>query len=195
MSLRAGVLKMSTAVKITCDEFEAMIARGDFAVDDPRRYELIDGEIIEMPPPDPRHEEAIDRLNKWSGRNLPIDEVRVRVQGTISLPELDSVPFPDVSWLREADYSTRRPNATDVHLLIEVSNTTLSYDRNTKARLYAAAGIADYWIVNIKGECFEILREPGVRGYGSKTVLYSGEEVRSLAFPELAFPISLIFPE
>ena len=76
---------MSTTVRITCDEFDAMIARGDFAVDDPRRYELIDGEIVEMPPPNPPHEDAIERLTKWCYRNLDTDNVRVRVQGTIGL--------------------------------------------------------------------------------------------------------------
>ncbi len=186
---------MSTAVRTSYDEFEAMIARGDFAVDDPRRYELIDGEIIEMPPPDPRHEEAIDRLARWSFANLPMADVRARIQGTIGLPDQESVPFPDVSWLRELDYSSRRPGPADVLLVMEVSNFSLSYDRNAKARLYAAAGIADYWIVNIQGRCFEVLRDPEPDGYATRLLIYPGEIIRPLALPDLAFPVSLIFPE
>lgn len=186
---------MSTTVRITCEEYAAMIARGEFAVDDPRRFELIEGELVEMPPPNPPHQEAIDRLSKWSGKNLPVEEIRVRIQGPIGIPDLDSVPLPDLTWLREIDYSTRHPLSADVLLVIEVSDSSLSYDRNTKARIYAAAELADYWIVNIPGKSFEVLRDPGPTGYATKLVFYPGEAIRPLAFPDLAFPVSLIFPE
>lgn len=186
---------VSTAVRISYAEYEAMIARGDFAVDDPNRYELIDGEIVPMPPPDPRHDEAIDRLALWSFENVPLDVVRVRVQGTIGLPEMDSVPFPDLSWLRKQDYSERRPGPAEIHLLIEVANTTLSFDRNTKARLYAGSGIADYWIINLSGRCIEVLRDPDPAGYATKLVFTPGDVIRPLALPDLSFPVSLIFPE
>ena len=186
---------MSTATKVSYDEFEAMIERGEFAVDDPRRYELIDGEIIEMPPPNPPHEHAVDRLNKWSCRNLPPDEVCVRIQGTIGLPELDTTPLPDVTWLRELDYSARRPGPPDVLLVIEVSDSSLWYDRNEKADLYAAAGLADYWIVNIPSRCVEVLRDPGPDGYATKLIYYSRDAIQPLAFPNIAFPVSVVFPE
>ena len=185
---------MSTAVKVSCDEFEAMIERGEFAVDDPRRYELIDGEIVEMPPPNPPHEEATDKMAKWSFHNLPPEEVRVRVQGTIGLPEWESTPLPDVTWLRELDYSARRPGPPDVLLVIEVSDSSLGYDRGEKADLYAAAGLADYWIVNIQGRCVEVLRDPGPEGYATKLVFYGRDAIRPLAFPDLAFPVSVVFP-
>ncbi len=82
-----------------------------------------------------------------------------------------------------------------MHLLVEVANTSLSFDRNTKARLYAVAGIADYWIINLPGRCFEVLRDPGPDGYATKLVSTPGDVIRPLAFPDLAFPVSLIFPE
>ena len=186
---------MSTVAKIGYGEYEAMIERGDFAVDDPRQYELIDGEIRTMPSPDPIHEEAIDRLNRWSSVNLPFELARVRIQGTIGIPDLDSLLLPDAAWLRETDYSTRRPLPEDVFLVIEVANSSPSYDCNTKARLYAAADLADYWIANIRGRCFEVLRDPGRSGYRSKQMYYPGDFIHPLAFPELAFPVSLIFPD
>ena len=186
---------MSTSVKIGYDEYEAMIARGDFAADDPRRFELIEGELIEMTAPNPPHERAIDVLNEWSIETLPKRAAWVRVQQSIGIPALDSLPLPDLTWVRRDDFGKRRPQPSDVFLIVEVSATSLSSDRNAKARFYARAGLADYWIVNLKGECFEVLREPGTRGYASKTVLYPGEEIGPLAFPDLAVPVSPIFPE
>ena len=186
---------MSTVVKVSYDEFEAMIERGEFAVDDPRRYELIDGEIVEMPPPNPRHANAINQINKWSCRTLPPEEVGVSIQNPIGLPDLDSTPLPDVVWLREQDYSARRPLPPDVLLVIEVSDRSLWYDRGEKAGLYAAAGLADYWIVNVAGRCVEVLRDPGPDGYATKLVFYARDAIRPLAFPNLAFPVSVVFPE
>jgi Uma2 family endonuclease len=185
---------MSTSVKVTVEQFDEMSERGEFD-DDPRRFELINGEVREMPAPNPPHEEADERLTRWSFQNLSEVGVRVRTQSSIGLPELDSVPVPDLIWLMNRDYSSRRPLASEVLLVIEVSDSTLSYDRNTKAKLYAAAGLADYWIVNIRGRCFEVLRDPGSSRYKSKTIFYPGEEIPPLALPNLAFPVSLIFPE
>ena len=79
--------------------------------------------------------------------------------------------------------------------MVEVSDSRLSYDRNTKARLYASAGLADYWIANINGRSFEVLRDPGPNGYATKLVFYPGDVIQPLAFPDIAFPVSLIFPE
>ena len=186
---------MSTVARVSYDEFEAMIARGEFPPDDPTRYELIEGEILPMPPPDPIHEELLDRFNRWSFASVPLDRVRVRIQGTIGIPDLDGIPFPDATWLLEADYSHRRPVPAEVFLVVEVANFSLSYDRNAKARLYADAGLADCWIANIRGQCFEVLRDPGPDGYASKTVYYPGDVIRPIAFPDLAFPVSLFFPE
>jgi Uma2 family endonuclease len=186
---------MSTVTRVSYDEFEAMIARGDFDVEDPRRYELIDGEIIEMPPPNPPHASAINQINKWSCRTLPPEEVSVSIQNPIGLPNFDAVPMPDVVWLREADYSARRPFPPDILLVVEVSDSSLWYDRGEKAHLYAAAGIADYWIANIQGRCFEVLRDPGPEGYATKLIYYSRDVIRPLAMLDIAFPVSVVFHE
>ena len=78
--------------------------------------------------------------------------------------------------MRMRDYSTQRPLADDVLLLIEVSDTTLSIDRGKKAKLYARAGIADYWIINIPKRCVEIRRDPEGEVYRSVQTLHRGEE-------------------
>lgn len=186
---------MSTATRISYDEFEAMIERGEFPPDDPTRYELIEGEILPMVAPNPPHEDSLDILQGWSSRNLPHERVRVRVQQSIGLPGIDSIPQPDLTWVREQSYRKRRPQPEEIFLIVEVSFTTLSYDRNRKARLYARAGLADYWIINLQSDCVEVLRDPSPRGYASKTVYYTGDVIHPLAFPDLEFPVALLFPE
>ena len=184
---------MSTTVRVTYDQFEAMGRRGDFdGTDD--RHELLFGEICRMTWPKPPHEIAVDELNEWSFAVLPIGTVRVRVQSTLGIPALDSLTLPDLAWMRRRDYSARRPLPEDVLLLIEVSHTTLSKDRKRKGTLYAQAGIADYWIVNIRDRCLEIRRDPEGGVYRTLTVLRPGDEARPLAFPDAALPVARVFP-
>ncbi len=185
---------MSTTVRITIEQFAEMIQRGDFDAN-ARRIELIDGEIREMPVPNPPHEDKLRLMTEWSYDNIPRREVQIRGQSSIGLPALDSVPVPDLTWIRQADYSARRPLPQEVLLVVEVSDSTLSYDRNQKARLYAAAGIADYWIANIPGRCFEVRRDPEGATRRSVQTYRPGQDVRPLTFPDLALPVSLIFPD
>ena len=117
---------------------------GLFDGENRRRIELIHGELREMNPIGPTHEEVVDRLNRWSIKHLPEDRVRVRVQNSIGLPALQSAPEPDIAWVVERDYSRGRPTAADVLLVIEVAESSLKNDIGEKADLYAAAGIADY---------------------------------------------------
>src|SRR4051794_40843536 len=126
---------MSTTVRIRYEQFEEMVRRGDFA-DTEERLELIFGEIRAMPAPDPPHEYATDTLNAWSFESLPRGTIWVRVQGSVGIPAVDSVPLPDRLWLRPLDYSKRRPLPEDVLLVIEVSDSTLSFDRGQNAKLY-----------------------------------------------------------
>ena len=185
---------MSTAVKVSYDEFEAMVERGELD-DEPRRQELLDGEIVTMVSANPPHDETLDRLSEWSFANLPLDRVRIRMGGGVGLRVVESIPMPDMSWLRKQDYMKHRPGPDDVFLLVEVSYSSLSKDRNKKGRLYARAGLREYWIVNLRGECIEVYREPGPKGYASRTLVFPGEAIHPLAFPDLAFPVSLLFPE
>lgn len=85
---------ISTIARLTIDEYDRMINSGVF---ENRRIELIHGELREMSPIGVPHEYAVDELNEWSIQNVPLDRVRVRIQHSIGLPELNSVPQPDVS--------------------------------------------------------------------------------------------------
>lgn len=186
---------MSTTTRITYDQFEEMIRRGDFEEADDR-FELIRGEIELMPWPGPPHEVVVDLLNEWSFESLPRGAVWVRVQQSLGIPALDSLTLPDLAWMSRRDYSKTRPLVEDVLLLIEVADSTLSRDRNKKSALYASAGIRDYWIVNIKGRCPEVRRDPVGDAYTSIQGLRPGQEVLPPpAFPDLALPVSRLFPD
>ena len=186
---------MSTSVRVTVADYDRMIEDGHFESEENRRYELLDGEVVEMPPIGEPHEDVVDRLTSWSVRNSSEDLVRIRVQNSVDISELDSVPQPDVAWVRYRSYRTTRPQTADVFLLIEVSHSSLSIDRGRKARLYAQAGIADYWIVDVKGRRVEVRRDPRDGAYQSIRVYAPGESIPLLAFPELAFPVGLLFEE
>jgi Uma2 family endonuclease len=108
-----------------------------------------------------------------------------------------SDPEPDVSVVvgTSADYRSAHPSSA--LLIVEISDTTLIYDRGRKASLYAMRGIADYWLVNVNDDQIEILRDPGADptqplgfGYTSLTVHHRGELVTPRAAPHLSFPVA-----
>lgn len=92
---------MSTIARVTICEYEKMIEYGVF--DHDRRIELIRGELRKMSPIGVPHEYAVDELTEWSILNAPRDQVRVRNQSSIGLPQLDSVPEPDTAWVKRLD--------------------------------------------------------------------------------------------
>jgi Uma2 family endonuclease len=185
---------MSTTARITLGQYDEMIRRGDFEPREEHHVELLHGELVPMSPINPPHNFAVVRLNEWSFESLPPQAVWVLVQGSFGIPLLDSAPEPDLAWLRRHDYSERRPEPDDILLVVEVSDSSLAKDRGLKAGLYAAAGIADYWIVNIPDRTVEIRRDPRGGAYQSLQVLNPGDEARPLAFPDAALPVDRIFP-
>jgi Uma2 family endonuclease len=186
---------MSTTTRISLEQYDEMIRRGDFEPREEHHVELIYGEITPMNPINPPHDDAVEELNAWSFEVLPPKAVRVRVQGAFGIPILDSVPQPDLAWLRWNRYTKQRPTPADVLLVIEVADSSLPKDRGVKARLYAEAGIADYWIVNLPERSVEVRREPQGSSYRSLVVLRPGDEVRPLAFPQIALDIARLFPD
>jgi len=154
------------------------------------RVELLEGKIIDMSPIGPFHGGLVKRLSrlfnlKAKGRWI------VSTQDPVRLDDR-SEPQPDLMLLKPApdDYISRHPQAGDVFLLIEVSDTSLDYDRGEKLPAYGRAGIPEVWIVNLNEETIEIHREPHFTGYSSKTVLRAGDEAEPRAFPDAAINIA-----
>lgn len=181
---------MSTVARLTIGEYDRMIESGVF---ENRRIELIHGELRDMSPIGVPHEYAVDELTEWSFKNAPLDRVRIRNQHSVGLTELSSVPQPDVAWVARLDYTRYRPTSADVLLLIEVSDSSLAYDRGEKAKLYATVGITDYWIVNIRDRCIEVRRQPAGNVFEDIRIYNIGETVSPLHFPSLAVPVDMAF--
>ena len=139
--------------RFTVDEFHKMIEAGIFHEDD--HIELLDGWIVEKMVHNPKHDATLSRTDNAIRRKLPPDWI-VRVQCAITLS--DSEPEPDIAIARgpTGRYDTAHPNPADIELLIEVSDSSLSFDRNIKANIYARDGIRRYWIVNIPAQTVEV---------------------------------------
>lgn len=173
---------MSTTARFSLAEYDRIVETGAL---DQRRLELIRGEIREMTPIGPMHEEVVDLLNDWSHESINRDQARVRVQQSVGLPALDSAPEPDIAWVSPRKYAQGRPQPADVLLIIEVSESSLAYDRGDKAAMYAEAGIADYWIINLRDGVVEVHRDPQADGYRDVAIYHGRDEVHPLAFPDV----------
>ena len=184
---------MSTVARLSITEYDRIIESGAFDGPNKRRIELIDGELREMTPIGPTHEETVDVLTEWSVDHTPRSEVRVRVQNSVGLPQLDSVPEPDIAWVSRRNYGKGRPSAKDVFLLIEVADSSLVYDLSEKAELYAKVKINDYWVIDLVNFQVEVLRDPYRGRYRSRQTIHAGGKIRPLAFPRLAFPVNVLF--
>ena len=145
--------------RFTVEQYHDMIATGILTEND--RVQLLDGVIAEMSPIGPPHSYAVQRLMAWIFRLLP-DGWELHVQQPITLGT--SEPEPDLAIVRIRDYLHRHPGPADIGLLIEIADSSIETDRITKGRIYAAAGIREYWIVNLVDRCTEIHRDPVVAG-------------------------------
>jgi len=180
-------------LKLTLADYEHMVNLGAFEWLRERRIELIRGEIREMMAPNPPHSLVVSNLNTWSHKYVPIDEVIIRVQDPVGIPELDSAPQPDIAWVRRRDYSKRHPRSSDVLLIVEVSDATYRYDTGEKLELYAQCGIKDYWVVNIREYRIEVFRKPRRGVYTEQKSFDYESAVSPLAFPKIELPVERAF--
>ena len=170
---------------------------GIFAPDE--RVELIEGEIIQMPPQNPLHSTGICTVQE-ALRTAFGSGFDVRPQLPLSL-ELASEPEPDIAVVRGSfrDYRTAHPSTA--LLVVEVSDTTLTFDRCEKAGLYARTGIQEYWIVNLPEQLIEVHRDarpnldmPSGYGYAQITRHGAGDTLSPLAAPNATIPVTELLP-
>lgn len=173
--------------KFTVFQYHQMIESG--ILTDRDRVELIKGEIIEMSPIGRRHAACVDRLTELFILHLA-SKVIVRAQNPIQLSN-DSEPQPDLAILRRRDnfYSTGHPKPEDIFLVIEVSDTTVEFDREVKIPLYAQEGISIVWLVDLNAEVVEVFQQPTPNGYQHIQQFYRGQTLTLPAFPEIQFTV------
>ncbi len=181
--------------KFTVDEYFRMVEAG--ILKPKERVELIEGEILVMPPMGTRHFGGIARHTQSFASLVAASRVTLLVQAPVLLGER-LAPEPDVALLkfRRDGYSFARPSAEDILLVIEVSDSSLNYDREVKAHIYGRAGIPETWVLNLPGDCIERFTEPGPEGYGQHAVLRRGGKVAPVSLPDVELAVEdLLLPE
>jgi Uma2 family endonuclease len=176
---------------INAEEYERMGAAGIFQPD--ARLELIEGEIFEMSPIGSPHAACVKYLNRLLNELYGRDLI-VGTQDPIRLNDF-SEPQPDLTLLRwRADfYRGAHPTPTDVLLVVEVADTTAITDRSVKVPLYARAGVAEVWLVNVPEERVEIYSDPADGAYRVTTQHARGETAQSPTLARLVVSVDELF--
>lgn len=165
-------------------QFDELVKMGMF---DGEKVELIEGELFEVPPMSDPHAQAV-RLGQYALLQIfPPTETTISVQLPMRLPS-GSRPLPDLAVVRGTPREVVE-HPTTAQLVIEISDSTLEFDRLEKGQLYARNGIIEYWIVNLIARTVEVRREPsqsstGVFEYRSIRAFYPGEVLVPLARPD-----------
>jgi Uma2 family endonuclease len=179
----------------TRDEYHQMGEAGVIGPDE--RVELIDGEVVQsVAPIGIRHREAVDRVIDVLKDRLGKD-FYVSAQQPIVISE-NNEPVPDILILsgKRSNYNGKAFTPSDMSLVIEISDSSLLFDRSSKALLYSTAGIIEYWIINIPEQKLEMYRSPqGDLGYQSAVSISLTENVSALFAPQLSFAVSQFFKD
>lgn len=172
-----------TRRRFTVDDYHRMGETGILSKDD--RVELIDGEIVQMTPIGGRHAACVNELNRLLVLAAGEDAV-VSPQNSVRLGEFYE-PQPDLMVIRpRAAYREGElPGPADVLLLIEISDTSLSYDRGVKLPIYARSGIPEVWIVDLAGRALERHTDPSEAGFAAVERVEGSATLESLAWPGL----------
>ncbi len=190
MKTQLNGLNGSNRRPISVAEYDRMNELGFF--NDDERVELLNGEIIKIMAKGTRHaifnDLVADILNEKLGKN-----VYLRNQNPIILDDF-SEPEPDIVLAKppRGNYLEKHPTPTDIYLVMEISDTTLHQDRETKSLAYARSGIVQYLLLNVNEQTIEDYREPHFDGYESKKTYRIGDKFNLVAFPETEINVNEI---
>ncbi|MGB0563476.1 MAG: Uma2 family endonuclease [Spirulinaceae cyanobacterium] len=176
--------------KFTVGQYHHMIESGILTERD--RVELLQGEIIEMPPIGAKHAACVDRLADLLFGALTGQAI-VRVQSPIQLSH-HSEPEPDLAILRRRDdfYAAGHPQVSDIFAVIEVADTTIEFDRRVKLPLYAQDGIPEVWLVDLNASVVELYRQPSQGEYQQVQVFSQQQSLTLQSFSALQFSVAQI---
>lgn len=183
---------MSTILQLTVEEYGRMVEKGAFDGLG-KKIELIRGEIRSMNPAGPIHDDLVAYLIEWSIQAKDHQSMRLRVQTGLELADQQSRPEPDLLWVRAGRFRERHPTAVDVKLAIEVADSSLPWDLSEKASLYAEAGIAEYWVVDARGSCVHVCRDPFAGQYRQRLIASKGDLLSPLVACHRPLDVSDLF--
>lgn len=178
--------------RFTVAEYEDMIETGILAEDD--KVELIHGEVIPKMPPGRRHMAHVKRLIRLFAPRVG-DRATLSAQDPVVLA--DSAPEPDFALLapQTDDYESAKPMAADVILVVEVSDSSVEFDRETKGPLYAQNGIPEYWLIDLTTNTVTVHRGPQPDGtWASEDTLTPGGTLSVAALPGVSIPVADLLP-
>ncbi|MBM2812426.1 MAG: hypothetical protein HW416_3185 [Chloroflexi bacterium] len=173
--------------QFTVADYYRMAEAGILTEDD--RVELIEGEIVEMPPIGDRHASCVDRTTVLFAR-LFGGRAHLRIQNPLRSSNR-SEPVPDLMLLRPRPdfYASGHPTPSDVLLLVEVSDSSEAYDRRVTLPLYAREGVQEVWIFDLGRSVVRVHREPSPTGYALVATHRRGERIAPAAFPDIAIRV------
>jgi Uma2 family endonuclease len=173
--------------------YQQMGEKGLLTPDD--RVQLIEGEILEMPPIGSPHGSVTGRLDRWLHRTVG-DAAIVRLRNPVNLGK-DSQPQPDLMLLkpRADDYFRSQPGPEDVLLLVEVSDTTLQFDQGRKRNLYARFAIREYWVIDVDNHAVICYSEPARDEFRSAVVHQVGDTISPRASPQVRTAVKGLFAD
>jgi len=183
---------MFDTLHLSLDEYDAMVRKGAFD-DLGRKIELLRGELVEMNPAGPIHDDFITYLNNWSATHCDPARTLITAQTGLDLPEVASRPEPDVFWVNKKRYRDHHPLACDVQLAIEVADSSLARDLEIKRLLYAEVKMVEYWIVDCRSRCVHVFRDPDGVDYQTRFVVTSRDELSPLVAPAASLNLKDLF--
>lgn len=190
MSVQEATLVQVTRHRFTVADYERMCQVGIFSEDE--RLELVCGEVIQMSPIGERHAACVAILAQLITLRLQRSAL-VWVQNPLRLDDY-SEPQPDLAVLkpRATHYRTSKPTPGDVLVVIEVSDSTLEFDRKVKVPLYAGAGIPEAWLVNLPEERIEVYSDPAGGEYQTVRSYARGRRLQSHTLASLRLSVSKV---
>ena len=176
--------------RLTVDEYHRMAEVGVLAIN--ARIELIEGELVDMASIGTRHAATVKRLNQLVMQAVGAQAI-VSVQDPLRLSKRSEVQ-PDLALLKPRDdfYAGAAPAGTDALLVVEVADSTSSYDRRVKAPLYARHGVPELWIVDLDAGCLRILRAPKDGEYRDVTAIDAPGRIDVQALPGVTIDLSAL---
>jgi Uma2 family endonuclease len=185
-AMEALPIAYATPRRIKRAEYDRLAELGFFRDE---RVELIRGIVIEMAPIGPPHSEIVDTLMERLVRGLE-GRARVRIQHPFLAGD-DSEPEPDVAVVPLGRYADKHPD--QAFLIIEVADSSLKYDRETKSGLYALSGVPEYWVVDVAGQTVDVYTEPAGGQYHRTQRVEANGGLRPTAFPDVAIAVRDLF--